>query len=459
MATFSSRGPTDDGRIKPDVVAPGTWVLSGYADLYQQSYDPSVNPQNGLYQWDGLGLPMSAYYKYMSGTSMAAPLTAGGAAVLRQFYDDVYGHDASAALIKATLINSAADMADENADGVNDNAFPIPNDHEGWGLVDLDAATDESHQFFEFASGLDTGDIWIQTFDVVAGGDFRASLVWSDFPSTTSAATNLVNDLDLVATAPDGATTYLGNVFSGGWSTTGGSADATNNVENVYVANAAAGTWMVRVNGANVPQGPQPFALVVDADFVPGGGTGPGPDIVIENLAASQTTMAPEEIVTLSWIVTNVGDETITNSFREGVYLSPDATPDISDLFLGAVQHDEDLAPGLSIVLIAPFPAGIPAGTAPGTWYFIVIGDDGLDVVESDETNNIAVLPFTVTEGAETRADIVIESLTASIYTLPAGDSTVISWMVRNIGTETITNSYRESVYLSADNLFDASDH
>ncbi len=60
MAAFSSRGPTDDGRIKPDVVAPGTWVLSGYSDRYQQGYDPSPNPRNGLFQWDGSGLPMSA---------------------------------------------------------------------------------------------------------------------------------------------------------------------------------------------------------------------------------------------------------------------------------------------------------------------------------------------------------------------------------------------------------------
>ena len=68
--------------------------------------------------------------------------------------------------------------------------------------------------------------------------------------------------------APDG-TTYKGNAFSGGWSVTGGSADRLNNVENVYVFAAAAGTWTITVSGYNVPQGPQPFALVVDAN-VPG---------------------------------------------------------------------------------------------------------------------------------------------------------------------------------------------
>jgi len=74
----------------------------------------------------------------------------------------------------------------------------------------------------------------------------------------------LVNDLNLVVTAPNGSTTYLGNVFSGGWSTTGGSADTVNNVENVYIQNPVTGTWTIQVSGASVPQGPQPYALVVD---------------------------------------------------------------------------------------------------------------------------------------------------------------------------------------------------
>ena len=108
MAAFSSRGPTDDGRIKPDVVAPGTWVLSGYSDLYQGGYDASPNPQNGAFQYDGWGYPLSDKLKYMGGTSMANPLVAGGAAVVRDFYQELHGHAASAALVKATLVNSGS---------------------------------------------------------------------------------------------------------------------------------------------------------------------------------------------------------------------------------------------------------------------------------------------------------------------------------------------------------------
>ncbi len=267
MAAFSSRGPADDGRIKPDVVAPGTWVLSGFSSLYQQGYGDPVNPQNSAYQYDGWGMPYDVHYKYMGGTSMSNPLAAGGAAVVRDFYQKAHTHAASAALVKATLINTADDLLDENNNGVNDNAFPIPNIHEGWGRVNLARATAGAHQFVDEAAGIGTGATATYQFNVEAGGQpFKVSLVWSDYPSSESASANLVNDLDLVVTAPGGAT-YRGNHFAGGWSQSGGGADRVNNVENVYVQSAAAGVWTVQVVGFNVPIGPQPFALVVDGNL------------------------------------------------------------------------------------------------------------------------------------------------------------------------------------------------
>ncbi len=269
MAAFSSRGPTDDTRIKPDVVAPGTWILSGYSDMYQQGYDATANPKNNAWQYDGWGFPFNAAYKYMGGTSMSNPLAAGGAAVVKDFYQKAYGAAASAALVKASLINSAVDLLDENNDGANDNDFPIPNSHEGWGLIKLDNATDGTAQYVDNSAGLATNGTAVFQYNVT-GGPFKVTLVWSDYPSTEAAAINLVNDLDLEVTAP-GGTLYRGNVFAGGWSATGGSADRRNNVENVYVQAPAAGTWTVTVRGYNVPNGPQPFALVVDGLFgVPG---------------------------------------------------------------------------------------------------------------------------------------------------------------------------------------------
>ncbi len=261
MAAFSSRGPTDDSRIKPDVVAPGSWILSTYSDMYQQGYDASANPQNGAFQYDGYGFPYSQGYKYLSGTSMSNPLVAGGAAVVKDYYQEAYALNASAALVKATIINSAVDMLDENNDGANDNDFAIPNNHEGWGLVNLDAATDGSIQYVEEGTGLTTGAS--QNFTVATtGGPLKVTVVWSDYPSTDTATVNLVNDLDVTVTGPSG--TFRGNVFSGGWSITGGTADRRNNVENVYIQAPAAGTYTITVNGFNIPSGPQKFALVVD---------------------------------------------------------------------------------------------------------------------------------------------------------------------------------------------------
>lgn len=271
MAAFSSRGPTDDTRIKPDIVAPGTWILSASGNLYQEGYGDPTNPQTGGYAYDGWGMPYNVDYKYMGGTSMSNPIAAGAAAVVKDYYSKAHSITASAALVKATLINSAVDMADENNDGANDNDFPIPNVHEGWGRVNLINATDGTALFVDNSSGLATGGNHVTNYSVPGGQALKVTLVWTDFASTSSASVNLVNNLNLTVTGPGG--TYLGNVFSGGWSTTGGTADARNNVENVYIQNAAAGTWTVTVNGANVPSGPQPFALIVDGSS----GAGPTP--------------------------------------------------------------------------------------------------------------------------------------------------------------------------------------
>jgi serine protease AprX len=304
MAAFSSRGPASDGRIKPDVVAPGTWVLSGYSDKFQQQYDSSANPQNSAYQYDGWGYPLNRYYKYMGGTSMSNPLVAGGAAVVRDFFSKTYGGmNASAALVKATLVNSAVDMLDENNDGVNDNANPIPNRHEGWGRVDLNSATNGRRQFVDGAASLTTGTNATYTYTIASGSSpFKVTLAWSDPASSTSAVKNLVNDLDLVVIAP-GGTQYLGNVFAGGWSQTGGAADRVNNLENVYVASAAAGAWTVVVQGYNVPSGPQPFALVVDGVF--GTAAPPGTPSTPDGLAA---TVVSTTRVDLSWTDSDTED-------------------------------------------------------------------------------------------------------------------------------------------------------
>jgi len=322
MAAFSSRGPTDDGRIKPDVVAPGTWILSTYSGMYQEGYGDPVNPRNGAFQLDGWGMPRNDLYKYFGGTSMSNPIAGGAAAVVRDYYNKAHsGHNASAALVKATLINSAVDMLDENNDGVDDNDFPIPNNHEGWGRINLVNATDGSATFVDNTAGTTTGATTTYQASVTSAGPLKITLVWSDFASTAAAANNLVNNLDLTVSGPGGV--YKGNVFSGGWSQTGGNADSQNNVENVYIQSAATGTWTIEVKGFNVPNGPQPFALVVDGAAsltVP-----PSPPAAPTNLRA---TAISKSQINLGW-ADNSNDETgfkIERSTNANSGFSPIAT-------------------------------------------------------------------------------------------------------------------------------------
>ncbi|GAA2514626.1 S8 family serine peptidase [Pilimelia columellifera] len=277
MTPFSGRGPTDDGRIKPDLVAPGAWILSGYSPLFRQGYDSAMNPKNKAYQSDAVGFPYDGAYKYNTGTSMSNPLVAGGAVVVRDYYVKKHGQNASAALVKATLVNGATDLLDEDSDGRDDNRHPIPNIHEGWGLANLDRATAGTAIWLDEGAALDTGATREYQVTAKAGAPMKITLAWTDPAAKVNAATTLVNDLDLEVSGPGGV--RLGNVFSGGWSTTGGSADRRNNLENVFLQAPAAGTYTVRVRGANVPTGPQTYALVMDGVTAAAGGINRNPQI------------------------------------------------------------------------------------------------------------------------------------------------------------------------------------
>jgi hypothetical protein len=274
LASFSSCGPTADGRIKPDVTIPGSGIVSADNDL-------GVTTNN-------------CGTRTMSGTSMASPGAAGLTALIRQYYTDGFyptgsanAADAftpSAALLKATLVNSARSMESVSA--------PIPSNCQGWGRILLENAlhfAGQTRKLFvrDDTAGFPQGSVGETRqfrFSVASGEALKATLVWTDFPSTPAASVNLVNDLDLVVTGPGG--TFLGNVFSGGQSTTGGSADRRNTVEQVLLASPAAGEYVVTVQSANVPNGPQPFAVVVTGNVTPCGttcGGGGGGDVFFDD--------------------------------------------------------------------------------------------------------------------------------------------------------------------------------
>jgi hypothetical protein len=106
-----------------------------------------------------------------------------------------------------------------------------------------------------------TGRNKVYHFTVGAGEPFKVTVAWTDFPSTPAAMPHLNNDHDLIVTGPGGV--YHGNVFAAGQSTTGGTPDRRNTLEQVLLPAPTPGTYEVRVAGFNVPNGPQPLAIVV----------------------------------------------------------------------------------------------------------------------------------------------------------------------------------------------------
>lgn len=246
VAAFSSRGPTLTSRLKPDLVAPGTFILST-----RSSRMPGNNFAWGPYT------PALDDYMYMGGTSMAAPLVAGSAALLRQHLRTARGiATPSAALLKAGLIHSAQYIDYRYA---APNAAAPSSNEQGWGrialsrVIDLDAPAKVF--FHDDADGLVSGQDRSFTVTLASSGELRVTLVYSD-----AAGEKLVNNLNLLVFDPNGSA-YLGNDFE-----RTGTFDGRNNVECVLEPDAVAGDWTVSVVASDVREERQNFALVVSAD-------------------------------------------------------------------------------------------------------------------------------------------------------------------------------------------------
>jgi subtilisin family serine protease len=250
IAAFSSRGPTRDGRTKPEVVAPGTNILS----TRSQALAASVNG------W-GQYAPIPGKYMFDGGTSMATPLTTGAAAVARQYLRMVKGRRApSAALIKATLIHGARYRPYRFEPG---GAGQNCDMSQGWGHVHLaDALIPPSSvqvRWYDNTRGLNTGESMRWSCTVAdTSAPLKVTVAWTDYPGSAGYYPNLVNDLDLVITSPSGKV-YYGNSLAG---QAGGQPDRTNNVERVIIATPEVGRYQIRIRAFNVPRGPQDFALV-----------------------------------------------------------------------------------------------------------------------------------------------------------------------------------------------------
>lgn len=258
MADFSSRGPCEDGRIKPDLVAPGSWIAS---------LASSAAPNLSAIAWQ----PIDNYYVYMGGTSMSGPHAAGAAAIFVQYYKSLHTNAIpSPALVKAALINSASELDESNG-----GPGPIPNFDEGWGRIALTNiifanpnAAPRIYQYLDQTVLLTNSQVYSQhTFVQSSGQPLKITLAYTDVPGFAGAIPALVNDLNLEVVAPDG-TIYRGNQFTAGESIANATAsDNLNNVEGVLISQPLTGDYTIRVRATNVVEDARLDTSAVDQDF------------------------------------------------------------------------------------------------------------------------------------------------------------------------------------------------
>jgi hypothetical protein len=240
---FTSWGPTDDDRLKPDVSAPGC----------------QSNGDGGVTSTSASG--DTAYVTYC-GTSMAAPTVTGLSALLLEDYRMQYPErpDFLPSTLKTLLAHNAEDIEE-----------PGPDYKTGYGSIRIQRTIDfmRSGSFLED----DATQGSVQTFLVVVdAGDpeLKVTLAWDDAPGTPNVSPALVNDLDIRVFDPTGTQHYpwtLGGLANPSAPAVQTQPDHVNNLEQVYVAAPAAGVWVIEVYGYDIPVGPQSYAMCISPQF------------------------------------------------------------------------------------------------------------------------------------------------------------------------------------------------
>lgn len=345
VSWFSSRGPAADGRIKPDITAPGESITGGRSG-------PDVLYGN-----------LDTYHRISSGTSHAAPLVAGAVALFAESWKSETGAFPSPALVKAALLNSALDMTGSST------SAPLPNGVEGWGLINLqNVFTPPKFNLFLEQGQETTFDTVGQTFEwigAVGDGsrDLRIALVWTDPPGAGAggSAPALVNDLDLEVTV--NGTLYKGNVFSGGVSATGGTADTRNNVEKILLPGVNTGSSL---------------SIVVRASALNGDGVLGNADTTDQNFALVCTNCVEEPsfnlVATPSGAASVCAGEIVERGISVGSILGYDRMVGFSSTGLPAPGMV-----GFAPASIATLPGNTTAtidttGVAAGDYHVVLIG-------------------------------------------------------------------------------------
>jgi subtilisin family serine protease len=363
LASFSSRGPSVDGRIVPTITTPGEQIASARNDT-GGSCSTAIAGTNNL-------------YAFCSGTSMAAPHASGAIVLATEWWRGFNaGANPSAAMAKALLVNSAVDM------GTAD----IPNFNEGWGRVNVTKLIQPgvSTEYWDnpvvFAN---SGEQWTLSFGVAdTSKPLKITLAWSDAAGAVGANPSLVNNLNLTVT--NGANSYRGNVFSGGWSATGGAADTRNNLENVYIQNPASSAT-ITVDAVNIAGDAvlgngdltdQNFALICQNCVL-------APDFSLDITPASQNICTPSNAVYNIAVGSTLG-------YNDPVTLS-------------ASGHPAGTTANFSVNPVTPAGASVltignTGAAAPGSYNIEVMGV----AVTSTHTTTVGLNVFTAAPAAPT---------------------------------------------------------
>ncbi|GMH68510.1 hypothetical protein TL16_g04950 [Triparma laevis f. inornata] len=294
LASFSSRGPTADGRTKPDVVAPGYFIKSAYARM---------------------GTTGGSDVGYMAGTSMATPVTSGNAALVRDYFVQGFyptgtkvnanSLSPSGALVKAVIINGAMPMAGSQNDNSAGTVVSITeyDANQNFGRVQLNKAmplanNNDVQMFVSDGVSLSQAQSEVFTFKIdtsaCTSSDFRMTLTWTDPTGSVSCSKCVVNDLDLlVQKSSTGSTSYYPNTPNNSRKFR----DSTNNAERIRISVANGETVTATVTARSIASGSkQKFA------FVASGCIGEEEDEVVigTNAPTTSPTTSPTKTPTAS---------------------------------------------------------------------------------------------------------------------------------------------------------------
>ncbi|MBM3331126.1 hypothetical protein FJY68_04640 [candidate division WOR-3 bacterium] len=301
LSDFSSSGPAPDGRVKPDIAAPGEDIMSVEAGT-----------QNS--------------YVSMGGTSMASPATNGCVGLCRSYLRkgyypsgtatpaDTWGY-VSSAILRAMILVSA----DPNVE-----SYVVPSDHIGWGRIDLDSvlffASDTRRLLaYDDTTGLETGDYSEFAFDVFDSTmSLRVAVVWTDTAAASGANPALINNLNCQLTAPN-ADFYKGDLYDSGRSrlNPSGAFDNKNPLEMFRVNQPDSGRWLLRVAAQNVVTARQPYAVVITGPVQAAGLH----DVGVRSIIAPPDSVDSGTVVTPRALVKNYGTYDETLSVR--MYIGP----------------------------------------------------------------------------------------------------------------------------------------